>query len=216
MARPRKFSPEVQERSVRLVLEQADKHASQWAAIQSVASKIGCTAETLRRWVRQAECDQGVRTGLTSSERERLKQLERENRTRLRSWWPESTNSSSGIPGVVQPRSVRVLRASNASCLGRGRGRRFGLRCPRESAGPCERRGSFRRRRVPASCAHHTAASTRSRRRLGDTLRGWPGCRSRGRRHRAPGPRRTVVGVPRGTVPRGRRRWGCPRSRGTA
>jgi len=80
MARPRKYSPEVQERSVRLVLEQADKHGSQWAAIQSVASKIGCTGETLRKWVRQAECDQGVRTGLTSSERERLKQLERENR----------------------------------------------------------------------------------------------------------------------------------------
>jgi transposase len=85
MARPRKFSPEVQERSVRLVLEQADKHSSQWAAIQSVASKIGCTGETLRKWVRQAECDHGVRTGLTSSERERLKQLERENRELKRS-----------------------------------------------------------------------------------------------------------------------------------
>jgi transposase len=62
------------------VLEQAERHSSQWAAIQSVARKIGCTAETLRKLVRQAECDQGVRTGLTSSERERLKQLERENR----------------------------------------------------------------------------------------------------------------------------------------
>lgn len=80
MARPSRYSPEVRERSVRLVLEQADKHGSQWAAIESVASKIGCTSETLRKWVRQVECDQGVRTGLTSSERERLKQLERENR----------------------------------------------------------------------------------------------------------------------------------------
>jgi transposase len=61
-------------------LEQADKHGSQWAAIGSVASKIGCTAETLRKWVRQAECDHGVRTGLTTAERERLKQLEREVR----------------------------------------------------------------------------------------------------------------------------------------
>ncbi len=78
MGRPSRYSPEVRERSVRLVLEQLDKHGSQWAAIQSVASKIGCTAETLRKWVRQAERDQGVRAGLTTSERERLKQLERE------------------------------------------------------------------------------------------------------------------------------------------
>ena len=80
MGRPSRYSPEVRERSVRLVLEQADKHGSQWAAIQSIASKIGCTAETLRKWVRQAECDQGARAGLTTSERERLKQLEREVR----------------------------------------------------------------------------------------------------------------------------------------
>ena len=80
MGRPHKYSAEVRERSVRLVLDQAEKHGSQWAAIQSVASKIGCTPETLRRWVRQAEIDHGVRAGLTSSERERLKQLERENR----------------------------------------------------------------------------------------------------------------------------------------
>src|SRR5262245_29593825 len=80
MARPSRFSPVGRELAVRLVLEQAERHSSQWAAIQSVAGKIGCTAETLRKWVRQAECDQGVRTGLTSSERERLKQLERENR----------------------------------------------------------------------------------------------------------------------------------------
>ena len=80
MGRSNRYSPEVRERSVRLVLEQTDKHSSQWAAIQSVASKIGCTAETLRRWVRQAEYDAGVRDGLTTEERARLKQLERENR----------------------------------------------------------------------------------------------------------------------------------------
>jgi len=78
MGRPNRYSPEVRERSVRLVLDQADKHSSQWAAIQSVASKIGCTAETLRKWVRQAEYDAGTRDGLTTSERERMKLLERE------------------------------------------------------------------------------------------------------------------------------------------
>ena len=78
MGRPSRYSPEVRERSVRLVLEQSEQHGSQWAAIQSVASKIGCTTETLRRWVRQAEIDHGSRAGLTTSERARLKQLERE------------------------------------------------------------------------------------------------------------------------------------------
>ncbi len=63
-----------------MVLEHQDEHASQWAAIGSIAAKIGCTAETLRKWVRQTERDQGQRPGLTTEERERLKQLERENR----------------------------------------------------------------------------------------------------------------------------------------
>ena len=80
MGRPSRYSPEVRERSVRLVLDQTDKHSSQWAAIQSVASKIGCTSETLRRWVRQTEYDSGTRDGLTTSERERMKILERENK----------------------------------------------------------------------------------------------------------------------------------------
>ena len=75
-----RYSPEVRERAVRLVFEHQGAHASQWAAIGSIAGKIGCTAETLRKWVRQAERDQGVRSGLTSEERERLKALERENR----------------------------------------------------------------------------------------------------------------------------------------
>src|SRR5271165_6133723 len=75
-----RYSPEIRERSVRLVLEHQHEHESQWAAIESVAGKIGCTAETLRRWVRQAERDLGKREGPTSGERQQLKDLERENR----------------------------------------------------------------------------------------------------------------------------------------
>jgi transposase len=79
MTRPSRFSPEVRERAVRMVLEHQEQHDSQWAAIVSIAEKIGCSAETLRHWVRQAERDQGRRPGLTTDERQRLKQLEREN-----------------------------------------------------------------------------------------------------------------------------------------
>jgi transposase len=75
-----RFSPEVRQRAVRMVLDHGGDHASQWAAIGSIAGKIGCTAETLRKWVRQVERDQGQRPGATSEERERIKALEREVR----------------------------------------------------------------------------------------------------------------------------------------
>jgi transposase len=80
MGRPSRFSPEVRERAIRLVQEQAREHRSQWAAIESVAAKLGCDSEALRKWVRQAERDAGQRPGLTTTERERLAALERENR----------------------------------------------------------------------------------------------------------------------------------------
>ena len=80
MARPSRYSQEMRERAVRMVREHGAEHASQWAAIGSIASKLGCTAETLRRWVRQDERDTGQRGGLTTDERQRFKELERENR----------------------------------------------------------------------------------------------------------------------------------------
>jgi len=80
MGKVTKFPPEVRERAIRLVSEQEGQYSSQWAAITSVSGKIGCTAETLRSWIRQAERDAGKREGLTTTERERLKQLEKENK----------------------------------------------------------------------------------------------------------------------------------------
>jgi transposase len=85
MGKGSRFSGEVRERAVRLVLESEADHDSRWAAISSVASKIGCTPETLRKWVLQSERDLGKRAGLTTTERDRLKELERENRELKRS-----------------------------------------------------------------------------------------------------------------------------------
>ena len=80
MNKSTRYSPEVRERAVRMVFEHQGEHESQWAAIESISAKIGCTAERLRKWVRQAERDRGLRAGVSSDERERLKALERENR----------------------------------------------------------------------------------------------------------------------------------------
>ena len=80
MSRSSRYSPEFRERAVRMLIEQQGEHSSQWAAMIAIASKVGCTAETLRKWVRRSEIDQGKRDGLSSTEQERLKELERENR----------------------------------------------------------------------------------------------------------------------------------------
>ncbi len=80
MSKSIRYCPEVRERAVRMVFEHQREYPSQWQAVVSIASKIGCTAETLRKWVRRAEIDSGRRAGVTSDERARIRELERENR----------------------------------------------------------------------------------------------------------------------------------------
>ena len=80
MSRQTRYPQEVRERAVRMVFEHTPEYDSQWAAIKSIAGKFGMTPETLRLWVRRAETDSGVRPGLTTSERARMKELERENK----------------------------------------------------------------------------------------------------------------------------------------
>ena len=75
-----KYSPEVRERAVRMVLDNAGQHESRWSAILSISSKIGCAPQTLNEWVRKAEVDHGDRSGVTTEMAEKLKALERENR----------------------------------------------------------------------------------------------------------------------------------------
>ena len=75
-----RFSPEVRTRAVRMVLDHEGEHASRWAAVSSIAAKIGCTAQTLNEWVKKTERDRGVRAGMSSDVTARLKALERENR----------------------------------------------------------------------------------------------------------------------------------------
>ena len=80
MDKSTRYPQEVRERAVRMVFEHTQEYGSQWAAIQSISGKLGMTQETLRRWVRQAERDEGLRHGLTTDERLRMKELEREVR----------------------------------------------------------------------------------------------------------------------------------------
>ncbi len=80
MTRQGRYPQELRERAVRMVLEHRDEHPSEWAAITSIAAKLGVHRETVRLWVRREQIDSGERAGLNSEERERLRQLERENR----------------------------------------------------------------------------------------------------------------------------------------
>jgi len=79
MKKQTRYAPEVRERAIRMVQQQTASHSSEWAAIESISAMIGCTAETLRRWVRKSQTDTGQRAGISIDERERLRQLEREN-----------------------------------------------------------------------------------------------------------------------------------------
>ncbi|WP_148307646.1 IS3 family transposase [endosymbiont of unidentified scaly snail isolate Monju] len=105
----KRYSPEVRERAVRMVFDHQGEHDSQWAAMTSIAAKIGCTPETLRKWVRQAERDQGLREGLTTSERERLKALERENRELRRANEILKTASAFFCPGGARPQTEEMI-----------------------------------------------------------------------------------------------------------
>jgi len=80
MGKSKRYSPEIKERAVRMVFDQLDQHPSEWSTIQSVAAKIGCSGETLREWVRREQRNKGQRPGLTTEEKQRMKDLERENR----------------------------------------------------------------------------------------------------------------------------------------
>lgn len=80
MSKPSQFFPEVRERAVRLVREQRGEHSSLWAAVETIAPMIGCSSQTLLGWVKRDQIDSGGREGVSTSERERLKTLERENK----------------------------------------------------------------------------------------------------------------------------------------
>ena len=123
MTRQTRYSPEVRVRAVRMVFEHRGEHASEWAAIGSIAAKIGCTAETLRGWVRQAERDQGQRAGPPSEERERIKSA----------WSGRFASCGRRTRSCGRHRRTSRWRSSTA-CRSHDRVRRGALRRPRGRA----------------------------------------------------------------------------------
>lgn len=109
MSKSNKFSPEVRERAVRMVQEHRAEYPSLWAAIESIAPKIGCVPQTLNEWVKRAEVDAGVRDGVTTSEAQRVKDLERENRELCRANEILKLASAFFRPGGARP-STEVVR----------------------------------------------------------------------------------------------------------
>src|SRR5690606_6127129 len=146
--RRKRFPTEVKERAVRMVMESEGDHDSQWAAIRSIASKIDCTPETLRTWVRQAERDAGKRAGLTTSERDRLRELERENRELKRANEILRKASVYFVQAELDRRQRTEWRSTTSIVGSTGSSRSAGFcrspRRPTSSSGgePCSRRRS--------------------------------------------------------------------------
>ena len=138
MKKSNKFSPEVRERAVRLVQEHRGEYPSLWAAIESIAPKIGCVPQTLNEWVKRVEVDTGVRDGFTTAEAQRVKELERENKELRRA------NEILKLASAFLPKRSRAANSSfkglcgQASRYPRGRADLQGLAdCPVRLPTPC-------------------------------------------------------------------------------
>jgi transposase len=140
MGRRSRFSGEVKERSVRLVREHGAEYASQWEAIQSIANKLGCSSETLRKWVRREEIDSGRRGGLRSEEQARVKELERENRELRRAIHPLDLLAQLGIPLPPRGKSGRIGPACLVLVVRRGGRSAAARRSARPRRSPAPRR----------------------------------------------------------------------------
>lgn len=118
MKKSNKFSPEVRERAVRLVQEHRGEYPSLWAAIESIAPKIGCVPQTLNEWVKRVEVDTGVREGVTTSEAQRMKELEREvkelRRARRARFSPRRSSTAGSSPEGLHRQASRCLRGRAA------------------------------------------------------------------------------------------------------